>query len=241
MRPAARVARMTRLPAVPHPGALTTAQMRQVDRIMIEDLGITLERMMENTGRNLATLALRRFSPASVTVLAGPGGNGGGGLVAARHLANRGVAVTVTTTRDPATFTPVPAAQADILERIGVPFSPDPTPADLIIDAVIGYSISGNPRGRAAGLIRWANATETPVLALDGPSGLDLTTGRAGDPTITATATMTLAMPKQGLNDHPEVVGELYLADISVPPSVYRAFGLQVGNLFAPGYVVRVG
>ncbi len=58
---------------------LTEEQMREVDRIMIEDLGIELMQMMENAGRNLAELALRRFNAASAAVLAGPGGNGGGG------------------------------------------------------------------------------------------------------------------------------------------------------------------
>ena len=69
--------------------ALTTEQMRAVDRAMVDDLHIELIQMMENAGRTLAELAIARFSPTLVTVLAGPGGNGGGGLVAARHLANR--------------------------------------------------------------------------------------------------------------------------------------------------------
>jgi len=76
--------------------ALTASQMREVDRIMAEDLHIELVQMVENAGRSLAELALRRFRPATVTVLAGPGGNGGGGLAAARHLANRGAGVRVT-------------------------------------------------------------------------------------------------------------------------------------------------
>ena len=57
---------------------------------------------------------------------------------------------------------------------------------------------------------------------------------------MAASATMTLAMPKQGLTEHPELVGELYLADISVPPAVYGAFGMDIGSLFDRGYVVRV-
>ena len=65
--------------------------MVEVDRIMIEDLNIRLHQMMENAGRNLADLAIRRFEPRTVVVLAGSGGNGGGGITAARHLANRGI------------------------------------------------------------------------------------------------------------------------------------------------------
>ena len=75
--------------------ALTADQMREVDRAMVEDLHIELIQMMENAGRSLAQLAIARFAPARVTVLAGPGGNGGGGLVAARHLLNRGRTVSV--------------------------------------------------------------------------------------------------------------------------------------------------
>ncbi len=218
--------------------AITTDQMREVDRIMIEDLGIDLLRMMENAGRNLAWLAGERFSPASVTVLAGTGGNGGGGLVAARHLANRGTAVTVTLARKE--LDAVPEGQAEILRRMDVRFSDEPVDADLVIDALIGYSLRGDPRGRSAELIEWANHQPSPVLSLDTPSGLDTTTGMIGDPCIRATATMTLALPKTGLALAPTVVGELYLADISVPGSVYEAFDLTVADPFGEGPVVSV-
>ena len=116
-----------------------------------------------------------------MTVLAGPGGSGGGGLVAARHLANRGCAVQVVLA-EPDRLTPVPAHQADILARMGVPIAGRPSAADLVLDALIGYSLRGDPAGTAAELITWANDQAAPVLALDTPSGLDLTTGAAGTP-----------------------------------------------------------
>src|SRR5262249_38451566 len=74
--------------------SVSEAQMRDVDRLMIDDFHISLLQMMENAGRNLAELCVRVFAPASVVVLAGGGGNGGGGLVAARHPFNRGVPLT---------------------------------------------------------------------------------------------------------------------------------------------------
>ena len=107
------------IPTVGDIPSLTTDQMREVDRIMIEDLGIDLPRMMENAGRNLAWLSRQRFSPTSVTVLAGSGGNGGGGLVAARHLINRGVEVTVVVAGE---LGEVPAAQATMLRHMGARF-----------------------------------------------------------------------------------------------------------------------
>src|SRR5215813_2063457 len=111
--------------------ALTTDQMRAVDQAMVEDLHIELIQMMENAGRSLAELAVARFAPASVTVLAGPGGNGGGGLVAARHLVNRGCTVSVILS-EPDSLTPVPAHQADILARIGSVIATAPAAADLL-------------------------------------------------------------------------------------------------------------
>jgi NAD(P)H-hydrate epimerase len=220
--------------------ALTEQQMREVDRIMVEDLGIELVQMMENAGRNLAQLALRRFNPASVIVMAGPGGNGGGGLAAARHLANRGIAVHVALSRPAEEFAGAPAHQLAILQRMRIPLMEGATTdVDLILDALIGYSLQGNPRGRTRDLIDWTNGSGSPVLSLDTPSGLDVTTGEAADPCVAATATMTLAMAKVGLLGAPQV-GELWLADISVPPAVYRAFGMEVGNLFSEDTLVRV-
>lgn len=218
---------------------LTTDQMREVDRIMVDDLGIDLAQMMEHAGANLARLALERFSPGSVIVLAGSGGNGGGGLVAARHLANRGVKVTVVITRSE--LTGAADQQARTLRAMEIPFADDPPDADLVVDALIGYSLDGDPRDRPAELIDWANHQSAPVLSLDVPSGLDTALGIIGDPCIRATATMTLALPKTGLGLAPTVVGELYVADIGVPGSVYTAFEIELVDPFGDGPVVAVG
>lgn len=113
-----------------------------------------------------------------------------------------------------------------------------------MVDGVIGYCLDGPPRGGAGDLIRWANEQGAPVLVLDAPSGIDATTGTGYDPAVRAAATMTLALPKEGLRadgvtDH---VGELYLADIGVPPSLYAgaALGLNVGPIFATSEIVRL-
>ncbi len=176
---------------------LTTAQMIEVDRAMIEDYHIELIQMMENAGRVFAELARRQLRGAvqghSVVVLCGSGNNGGGGMTAARRLHNWGAQVTVAITKPADEIHGVPAHQLDILQRMKIPIfesaSLAPLPVDLILDAIIGYSLSGAPRGAAAELIRWANNQNAPILALDTPSGLDTTTGVAYDPTIRATAT----------------------------------------------------
>ena len=140
---------------------------------------------------------------------------------------------------EPGRLTPVPAHQADILARMGVSTAPRPSAADLVIDALIGYSLRGDPVGTAAELITWANDQATPVLALDTPSGLDLTTGAAGTPAVWAAATLTLALPKVGLLNAPNA-GELYLADISVPSLVYQRMGIAVPALFRSSSLLRI-
>src|SRR5262249_1251805 len=187
--------RMVTTVAAANVPALTADQMREVDRAMVEDLHIELVQMMENAGRSLAELAITRFSPASVTVLAGPGGNGGGGLGPARHPATRRFPVQGGLS-EPGPPTPRPAHQPATLTRMGVTIAIRPSTADLIIDALIGYSLRGDPAGAAAELITWANDQAAPILALDAPSGLDLTTGAVGTPAVWAAATLTLALPK---------------------------------------------
>ncbi len=223
--------------------ALTRAQMVEVDRIMTDELGISLLQMMENAGRNLARLALDRYRPHRITVLAGSGGNGGGGMVAARHLANTGFDVTVVTTRPVGELAGAARRQAEILDAIGTGTSTGvpAAPGDLILDALVGYSLSGAMRGSTGRLVGWALGTGVPILSLDVPSGVDVDTGEPPEgPVITADATMTLALPKQGLLGSPHV-GDLFVADISVPPAVYERFGLEIPvALFAAGSVVSV-
>jgi NAD(P)H-hydrate epimerase len=113
---------------------------------------------------------------------------------------------------------------------------------DLILDGIIGYSLEGSPRGAAAEMIYWANEQKNPILALDIPSGLNATTGEVHEPVIRAAATMTLALPKTGLKQSPDFVGELYLADISVPPQLYSQPPLhfKVDDIFQAGPILEI-
>jgi len=227
--------------------AITTAQMAQVDRLMVEEYGILLIQMMENAGRNLAELARRKLGGTvnrRVTVLCGAGNNGGGGLVAARHLLNWGADVQVKIAADFRSVKDVPARQWKILQAMGIKDSgmPDLSKVDLILDALIGYGLVGDPHGLGATWIERINAAGPPVLSLDTPSGLDTTTGNPGNPCVRATATLTLALPKTGLfaPQARSFVGELYLGDISVPPGLYRALNIDVGNLFSRDTILKV-
>lgn len=228
---------------------LTTAQMVEVDRLMIENYQIELIQMMENAGRNLARLAVKMLDDdivdRPIVVLAGRGNNGGGGLVAARHLLNWGAWVQVITAYTPDDYAGMPRHQLSILQAMDAPLAWadegwELPPTDLIIDAVIGYGLSGDPRGKARDLIQLANSSMAPILSLDAPSGIDTATGHVFEPHIRADATMTLALPKTGFLETAslEASGDLYLADISVPPTLYEHLELDMPLLFGRDTIV---
>jgi NAD(P)H-hydrate epimerase len=231
--------------------SVTVDQMREVDRLMVEELCIELIQMMENAGRCLAQHVRSELGGdvegRRIAVLAGRGGNGGGGMAAARRLAIWGADVTVLLGNDPDAFQGVPGHQLAILRRIGVPIrSPkqtgmaDTTSAEHLVDALIGYSLKGAPTGSVASLINAANASGRPITALDIPSGLSGDTGIAAEPTVMAATTLTLALPKVGLL-RPEAqpyVGRLYVADISVPQLIYDRLGISVGSIFRESDIV---
>lgn len=225
--------------------AVTTEQMIEVDRIAIEETGPNLFQMMENAGRNLAELTIqtlgKKWKSQKIVVLAGTGGNGGGGICAARHLANRGADVTVCIT-DNKKLKDVPAYQLHILKStnakiITIEELQNENP-DLIIDAIIGYSLSGKPTGISAEMIDWASEKLGIRLSLDVPSGVDSTTGEVNGKFINPDLTMTLALPKTGLL--PETTGDLYLADIGIPSKVYEKLNLNYKSPFDNKYFLKL-
>ena len=225
--------------------AITAAQMREVDRIAVEEFGLSILQMMENAGRNLAENVIDMLDSArgEVTVLAGAGGNGGGGLCCARHLHNRGFKVWVVLDRDPSMLREAAANQLNILQAAGLQPA-DPTKASelmrrsqIVVDALIGYSLRGAPQGKAAALIDLCNQHAARVLSLDVPSGLHATTGAAPGLMVRPERTLTLALPKSGLTN---VEGELCLADIGIPPEVYHRLGLSFEPPFEKDYWIRL-
>lgn len=222
--------------------AVTAEEMRAVDRVAIEETGPNLYQMMENAGRNLAELVLERlgssWSDQTIVVLAGTGGNGGGGICAARHLANRGARVQLCVST-PRQLSEVPAQQLAVYRATGqreVPLGELIASPRIVVDAVLGYSLEGAPRGSAASMVGWVNDRDSFVLSLDVPTGIDSTTGEAPGVFIRASKTMTLALPKTGLV--PEKVSNLVLADIGIPGDTYQRLGLSQVSPFGDRYRV---
>lgn len=223
---------------VPVP-AVSADEMREIDRVAVEDVGLELLQMMENAGRNLAGRVLERH-PDEVAVLAGNGGNGGGGLACARHLQNRDASVTVILDRAGDTLDGAAAVQHRILDEMGArvvtaDVSDASSEADVIVDSLVGYGLRGEPRGRTRELIDRANAAETPIVSLDVPSGLDATTGDRPGSAVEPDEILTLALPKTGLL---EAEASIYLADIGIPRTVYERVGIEYRVPFRESYCV---
>jgi len=121
--------------------SLTTEQMIEVDRLMTEEWGITLMQMMENAGRNLAELSkrlLQDLSGKKIVVLCGTGNNGGGGMVAARHLHNRGIQINVILVGNEKKLKEIPQHQWNVLNHMDVIVADyDLSKADLIVDSML--------------------------------------------------------------------------------------------------------
>jgi NAD(P)H-hydrate epimerase len=225
--------------------AVSATQMIEIDRIAISVTGPNLFQMMENAGRNLSLLTLdklgSKWKDSKVLVLAGTGGNGGGGICAARHLANHGVKVSVCLT-DPDKLKDVPAFQLHVLKStqaniISITDIQNENP-DVIIDAIIGYSLLGEPQGNALKMIKWAKETNSLTISLDVPSGINSTSGNKSANFIQADATLTLALPKTGL--FPQESGELYLGDIGIPEKVFKQMDIDYMFPFEKSFYVRI-
>jgi NAD(P)H-hydrate epimerase len=156
-------------------------------------------------------------------------------LVCARHLANRELPVRVLLDRASEKLTDAAAHQHRILDEMGVAVSIDaeqvfgyegPT---VVVDALIGYGLSGDVRPPASTYIERMNGRPDPVVSLDVPSGIDATTGATLGVSVAPDRTVTLALPKTGLGGVP---GTLYLADIGIPSTVYERLGIEYETPF---------
>lgn len=227
---------------------LTAEEMADADRVATEEFGMDIIALMENAGAQVATLARRMLggdvAGRKVSVFSGKGHNGGDGMVAARHLHNWGAKARVVLGTDRSDLRDVSATQLRILEKIGVEVDGPArglAAADLLVDALLGYGSKGNPREPMAGLIRRVNSSGIPVLAVDVPSGLDATTGEPNEPCVVAKATVTFGMLKTGFLNQTSArfVGELHLADISLPEPINQKYG-QAPGMFGTDTLVRI-
>ncbi|HOK45785.1 MAG TPA: NAD(P)H-hydrate dehydratase [Bryobacteraceae bacterium] len=213
---------------------LTAAQMREVDRRTIE-LGIPGIVLMENAGNRVVDFLLERFAPLSeqrVVIVCGKGNNGGDGMVIARQLWTRlrPKALHVVLAGDPAELKGDALANYRMLEVCGCPVAREITPAmrdaTLVIDALLGTGLRGPVTGPMLDWVREINSgfPLAKIVAVDIPSGVESDTANTQGETVRADYTVTFTAPKIGqvLPPNCERVGELRVAAIGSPPSLYE-------------------
>jgi NAD(P)H-hydrate epimerase len=220
--------------------------MAEADRITSEELGVPLELLMENASNAIARaarLVLDGVANKRIVALVGSGNNGGDAMGALRHLHGWGADVRAVLSGPVERLRPLARRQYEILAKLVVPLgTAAEVDGDLVIDGLLGYSASGPPRAEFADLIRAANASRAPILAVDLPSGLHPDTGQPLGVTVRAAITVTLALPKRGLLETQShaLVGELLLADIGIPPEAFDRLAIETRGLFENGDLVRI-
>ncbi len=230
--------------AVPH---ATAGQVRAV-REWMDRHGVGLAARAEQAGRAGAH-AVRRLiagdlAGTTVTVLAGPSSNGAGGLVVARLLLSAGATVQVMTVGSPRLPELTHALRDDGVEVEAV--SPDGfpdgrSPGEVVVDAMLGIGAAPPLRDLPEVVAEWLRRHDVPVVALDLPSGLSADDGLRG-PCISADVTVALGAPTVGIRapiTHP-YLGDLYLADLGIPPAAWRVAGMSPPRVFGRGPLVRL-
>ena len=206
--------------------SVTATEMAKIDKIAITEFGINLLQMMELAGYQLAQLATDYIhKDGKILIMVGTGHNGGGGLVAAKHLYNWGFSPSVHLISPD--IKPVSLHQLDILSKTSINIlqeKPNFAEFDLLVDEILGYNVQGNVDETVKEIINAANSSDRKILSLDIPSGLNSNTGSPFGTSIKATATLTLAAPKIGLlkKEATVFVGKLYLADVGIPKEVFE-------------------
>lgn len=205
---------------------VTAAEMKQLEQ-RADAAGLSYRQMMENAGAAAARLALRAVPEAkSAAIFCGRGNNGGDGFVAARHLANAGLAVRIFLVEgEPVTTDAV--YNCGLARDMGLPVlaldalnQPEQAEflkgADLVLDGVYGTGFHGALRPAGLAAARWMNEAPGKVLALDLPSGLEADSGIAAEGAVQAELTVTFHAAKPCHRLAEAQCGRVEVADIGI-------------------------
>ena len=214
---------------------------------LAQALGVPGQRLMEHAGVAVAAAvkaiaeATERWGKGTILILCGPGNNGGDGFVAARHLARAGAevaAVLVSSAARPSTadagrnwdrldreprVTRIQAASAADLRVL----AKDVDKASIVVDALLGTGGRGelrDPIRTAVEVVLKARAAKVPIVAVDTPTAVDLTSGDASAPVVRADLTVTFHRPKTGLLTRrgAALAGKVLVAPIGIPKEADR-------------------
>ena len=224
---------------------LNTTEMQALEKYAVEHFDISLEQMMQNAGKAIFDVVMDEINPERVLVVSGKGNNGGDALVTAHLLHKKGIEVSVLSPYPIEEFSEMAKAEMEKVRELGIPvvqsmgdwpsrkwtnvcpLSGGNDQQTLVVDSLFGFSLKGNPRPPADKIIEQILYSRIPVLAVDVPSGLDVHDGSIGKPTIKANYTVALGMLKKGFEEHPNIVGKVYLGDLGIPEQAYKDMGYE--------------
>ena len=219
---------------------VTAQEMRNFDKLAIEDFGIPGIVLMENAGRTTFHILKKHLGEdiqdLRVAVVAGPGNNGGDGYVIARYLINHGADVQTFLLSPREKIKGDALTNLRVLEKMSaqiVEITDESSfaeaacswqEADLIVDAILGTGLTSEVRSPFSDAILAINESPALRLAVDLPSGLDADTGRILGCAVKADFTATYGFMKVGMGVYPglEYCGKIEVVDISIPLPAVR-------------------
>ena len=226
---------------------LARQEVRELDRLAVEEYSVPSVVLMENAGANTARLLEAQGIAGPVAIACGRGNNGGDGFVIARHLEAAGHQVRVLLAAAPEAYAGDAAINLRIVERSGSSiiclatadeeaWRRELAGAAWIVDALLGTGAVGPPRGAIAIAITAINDMRAAtvdvaarVLAVDLPSGLDADTGAAAGPCVRADLTATFVAEKAGFANPSAAAftGTVHVLGIGAPAALLRRFSVR--------------
>ncbi len=214
---------------------ITPDEMRAIEE-RAEKLGVSRLILMENAGKAVADyISTKMGKTKKIVIVAGTGNNGGDGFVAARHLAAYGARVKLfligsgdgirtdeaslnwkTLERMKRSVELVQLHDKPFINKLGRALYE----SDVVVDAIFGTGIKGQLKDPHASVIEMMNNSRAFKVAVDVPSGLDPLTGEVCGKAVKADVTITFHRAKKGLLARKDIVGELVVANIGIPPEV---------------------
>jgi ADP-dependent NAD(P)H-hydrate dehydratase / NAD(P)H-hydrate epimerase len=224
---------------------VTPKQMKDIDKYVIEEIGIPGILLMENAALSVVSEIEKTFlslKKKKIIIFAGKGNNGGDALAIGRLFFNRDADIFIYITSKKQELKGDCAKNLEILENMGIEIVEllyqDQLQnlkilllsADMIVDGIFGTGIRGEIKGLISEIIEIINHSGKYILSIDIPSGIDGLTGRILGNTIKANKTVTFCLPKLGLLINPgcQNTGELIVSEISIPQKVIKEFDIKI-------------
>jgi len=230
---------------------LTVEEIREIDRVSIEEHGIPGTTLMSNAAKHLAETAMKHIKEdCHVAIFCGTGNNGGDGIGAAAYLLEKGISIRTILIGDKDNLTPDSEVMLERLESLGgflEPYSPSADLVDflsessVVIDAIFGVGLNADLRGDALSAVSVINSSRSFVIAADIPTGVHADTGAILGDAVKADITVTFSFAKPGHFVEPGCIycGELIVCDIGIPRSVLdktvsHTYAAMPGDIILP-------